>query len=270
VSHTVIVSPNTDSSAFRIMTPAGAIGVAPDSMYHLRLQFTPTSLHNYVSTLRILHDGDLGMTEIPIYGNGAAGELRVTPQATWTLTRASSDSGIMIYNTGNAPLLIRGLAITSWKDSVQGAYMQLNQALPFSLAVGDSLRIPISFIPTAGSGDYYGTLQLLTDSYPDTTRVVSLHINANALGVAGALATSDPLSVYPNPARDAVTIDYRASGTPSEFQVYDVTGTAVKSFNVAGSTGSAEIDTRSLPSGQYYLNFSDTKGVHRAKLTVQH
>lgn len=271
IANSVIVSPTGDSSAFRIMTPAGSSNVAPDSLLHLRLQFNPTLLHNYVSTLRILHDGDLGMTEIPIYGNGAAGELRAPQRVAWTMIKPTADSGIMIYNIGNAALLIRGIGITSWKDSMMGSFIQLSQPLPISIPSGDSLRIPINFMPTAGSGDYYGTLQLMTDSYPDSVASVALHINASALGVAeGDAIAGDGLSVYPNPAGQKAQVSYRTQKTAGDLLVVDVTGKTLQRLHLGSASGSADIDTQSLSSGQYYILLQDGDRLRRTKFSVEH
>jgi hypothetical protein len=270
VSNSVIVSASGDSSAFRIMTPAGSVGVAPDSMFHLRLQFNPVDRHNYVGTLRILHDANLGMTEIPIYGNGAAGELGAPQSLTWTMTRANSDSAVTLHNIGNAALLIRGIAVTSWKDSAMGAFVQLSQPLPIALGIGDSLRIPLTFNPTAGIGDYYSTLQLLTDSYPDTLQTVELHINANALAVAEAATRQQALTIYPNPATTTATVSLGAVQRGATMDLIDVTGKTLSTTVLTDGSKATDLDTSMLTSGQYYIVVRNGKHVTQAKLQVRH
>jgi hypothetical protein len=152
-----------------------------------------------------------------------------------------------------------------------GSFIQLSQPLPISIPSGDSLRIPINFMPSAGSGDYYGTLQLMTNSYPDSIASVSLHINANAMAVAENDGTpGDALSVFPNPARQSAQVSYSTAGRNGELMLVDVTGKTLQHMHLGGASGTTDLDTGSLPSGQYYILIRDGNRLRRTKFTVEH
>ena len=95
-------------------------------------------------------------------------------------------------------------------------------------------------------------------------------LNAPTDVVAGVLGNEEGdltgIQVFPNPARDRVTI----SG-PADYSValYDMRGSAVR--RTAGQTGQEEIDLTGLPAGVYVLEITatDTRQRYRERLVVR-
>ena len=71
-------------------------------------------------------------------------------------------------------------------------------------------------------------------------------------------AETESLSLYPNPTRDFVIIEFGALQESSSLRVTDLGGRVVKTFDIAAGTESIRLDLRDLPSGVYTLMIGNT------------
>jgi hypothetical protein len=85
---------------------------------------------------------------------------------------------------------------------------------------------------------------------------------------------SDALSIWPNPAREALNIAWRGDlrQPPHRFEIHDMRGLRVASGSVAPSAGAALWNCRDVPSGAYILSVFDTdeKLITTTPVLVQH
>ena len=85
------------------------------------------------------------------------------------------------------------------------------------------------------------------------------------IGEGSSIATADEsvLSIYPNPVKDVLTINYDKA--ISQIDVYDVNGKLVKTFTTVGST----INVSDLSSGVYMLNMQTEDGLVVKKIVKE-
>ncbi|HXU28612.1 MAG TPA: T9SS type A sorting domain-containing protein, partial [Bacteroidia bacterium] len=78
-------------------------------------------------------------------------------------------------------------------------------------------------------------------------------VDQNAItGIDKVAATNVTLSLYPNPAANFVTIDFKNADAKS-VEVYNEIGSKVYSMNVTDKNSAHKIDISNLPAGVYYV-----------------
>lgn len=77
------------------------------------------------------------------------------------------------------------------------------------------------------------------------------------------------LSIYPNPAKGNVQVDWTASDMPSIIELYSTTGQLVWSQKV-NATGHTEVPTATFPNGTYILNWKQGTTVKHQQIQVIH
>lgn len=83
----------------------------------------------------------------------------------------------------------------------------------------------------------------------------------------------EKLSLYPNPARDQLKIEFRSDNTtPPEIQIIDLTGKVVKRFdknmNHEQDIFNVELDISTLQPGVYFVKVIQGDGLFSKKLMV--
>jgi hypothetical protein len=66
------------------------------------------------------------------------------------------------------------------------------------------------------------------------------------------------LTLYPNPAKNNVKIEFVLPGATDEalLHIYDVNGKAMNAFNLKGKKGAELLNTSEYPNGVYYYKLS--------------
>lgn len=101
---------------------------------------------------------------------------------------------------------------------------------------------------TAATGSYYQMTRTNVTSFSPFAIV-----DQNAVtGIDKVAATNVTLSLYPNPAANFVTIDFKNADAKS-VEVYNEIGSKVYSMNVTDKTSAHKIDISNLPAGVYYV-----------------
>ncbi len=104
---------------------------------------------------------------------------------------------------------------------------------------------------TGGAGTIY-----LSDAGNNRIRLLE------AVAAVPGLDKTSGLSVYPNPARDQVTVEtISASVTGTQLSLLDITGRVIYSMPMLGKTQT--IDMKQLASGTYIVQVSDNTGVKK-------
>jgi hypothetical protein len=102
--------------------------------------------------------------------------------------------------------------------------------------------------------------------------VVTIASNYITLGVKESLTNSVDLSVYPNPAKDNLTISYyNENGNNASYQVLNALGQVIKQDNLGSDKGiiRSEISIETLPSGIYFVKVMVGDRSTVEKITVQ-
>lgn len=140
----------------------------------------------------------------------------------------------------------------SWESSVCTGDLCLvdpgvDKEYKFDLGLGEKMLLKLGFTNFGNFGN--GSLTVvawseLNSNFRDTVRFDMNTWSASATSVIKA-----SFDVYPNPAKDFITINLLASGS-DEIKVYDILGNEVLSQNVYSGD---RIDVSSLPKGIYIL-----------------
>ncbi len=96
------------------------------------------------------------------------------------------------------------------------------------------------------TSEVFEPIDALQDLYNET-----LSVSSNSF-------TESTISIYPNPAKESITIDSN-KGLISKFEIYDVTGKLVASRTTDSPVTHALVDINYLNSGLYFINIYNDK-----------
>jgi hypothetical protein len=125
----------------------------------------------------------------------------------------------------------------------------------FTLGVGKSGEFKGDFVPNATSGN--GKAKIVCYSKANPTMyfdTLEVQINAWATGVKINQAATRELSIFPNPAKEKLTLKYNVKET-TQVDIYNVLGSKVKTINHNGFE--TEINISDLQKGLYFIRFKD-------------
>ncbi len=78
-----------------------------------------------------------------------------------------------------------------------------------------------------------------------------------------------PITIYPNPARDKVTVTHPAANTAAQLQLTDMTGRILRRTKVAAEVVQATMNIKGLPAGKYNLTWSNGIVSHTQPLVIE-
>lgn len=78
-------------------------------------------------------------------------------------------------------------------------------------------------------------------------------------GVSNVPSSNYNITLYPNPARNDLNVQYDANARVKNIAVYNLIGKAVSVFRVSSPT-SAKLDISNIPAGIYFLRVTDVDG----------
>lgn len=146
-----------------------------------------------------------------------------------------------VYNKAGAALATAAPSTIAFVPA-SGAEWR-NEAVSLAAYAGQS-DVIIQFMTTSDHGN---------NLYLDDISIT------NTAGV-GETAAQGHYAVYPNPARDQVTIESRVGSQGMNIALYDMTGRLVKRSVVAGGVEKATLPVADLPNGQYVLRIDAEDG----------
>lgn len=193
-------------------------------------------------------------------------------------TVSVSTSAFVSFGTHNSLMTTQPVMAYSWKI--------FNQNLPadwinddFSLCDGsncytnqqclsgqghiDSIRsinpttIQLHVRPGTSDGTYYVTLQL-KDYNNSNTKYITFQFNKFPTAVSSISKSDESVTVYPNPAREAVNVVFDDNLNAKTVAVYNLIGKVVSYYRVTGN--SARLDLSEVASGIYFLRLMNAQG----------
>lgn len=166
VSSVAISGPGV--AAFSV-TPASPFTLSPWASRTLLVVFSPTTQDSFAGTLTFTtNDPTTPTLAIALSGTGVRPILVVEPTSLhFGEQRVGASSApliAMVRNVGTGPLLISSLSISG-----AAAFSVASPSMPYTLAPGMTLALPVHFNPTT-EGPFSGTLSLTTTD-PDYSSV---------------------------------------------------------------------------------------------------
>jgi PKD repeat protein len=223
---------------------------------------TDGAVFPYIST-----DGTVSIT-----GNNAAAAGRYYFFYDWQLQQASCTTAITpvtvyVLNAGG------GSFTASGKGSPTVTFAALDQAATtYTWSFGDgSTSTQMDPAHTyASSGTYTVELVVSNGTCSDT---ISRAINTAVLAGIDELTTFSSLSVYPNPATNAVSLNVNSSKAYSDCQlsINNMLGQNVyaKSIDLASGSNTVNMDITNLTAGVYFISLQNGKDVVTTKFVKE-
>ncbi|KGO91247.1 T9SS type A sorting domain-containing protein [Flavobacterium subsaxonicum] len=115
----------------------------------------------------------------------------------------------------------------------------------------------------AANGTTTNLLVYTIDDWDSSYFVDNVAYSTSLLGVKTSLLSS--LSVYPNPAKDVVTISNNENALINNVEVTDINGRVVKTANYSGVTN-AQVNIADLANGVYMMTIASDKGTSTQKI----
>lgn len=100
---------------------------------------------------------------------------------------------------------------------------------------------------------------LAEDTISGYSRTLTFIAWKPALGVAQTTVSSDDVSLFPNPARDAVNVIYDQNAGVKKIAIYNLIGKMMQAY-IPMDTRSAKLDLDNIPSGVYFIRLMDSQG----------
>lgn len=195
-------------------------------------------------------------TDLYVAGSiNTAGGSAVTKIAKWNGTAWSAVGGGV---TGGAPNGIRDMKATATGLIVVGDFTQMGGVTTSNVArwngtawSGLGLVHPDNFVNCVE--EYQGKIYVGTFSF---THAHLFRYNGG-VGVEEMNTENDNLSIYPNPAKDMITLATSNITGESTLSVYDVKGCLVMEKQI--NSGLSDIDISALPSGVFVVKLLNEK-----------
>ncbi len=77
------------------------------------------------------------------------------------------------------------------------------------------------------------------------------------------------ISIYPNPARESVTVAHPATSAVAQLQLTDIAGRILRRTNVAVESVQTNINIKGLPAGKYFITWSNALVSHTQALVIE-
>lgn len=111
--------------------------------------------------------------------------------------------------------------------------------------------------PGTSDGSYFVTLQL-KDVANTTSKYITFVFNKFPTSVSSISKSDESVTVYPNPAREAVNVVFDDNLNAKTVAVYNLIGKVVSYYRVTGN--SAHLDLSDVASGIYFLRLMNVQG----------
>jgi hypothetical protein len=256
------------SSAFEILSPTASFTLAAgaEQMVVVRLK-EQASVATLSDAIAVTADGGLS-SDIALSATIVEGAVSVVDMVDFG-THApggSHDTTIILRNIGTATIRITAIETTGDIGGNPGSYFLTLSGPPITILPDDQVDLQIRFVPSAGKGEYNGSIRITTDSGIDSVVQISLHGVIDVIsGVRTATAftgagTVSLMPVVPNPARSVVEASFMLNArtsTPVTVQLVDLRGRVMATVydGVVNGIGRQRFtfDVSAVPSGQYQL-----------------
>jgi len=176
----------------------------------------------------------LSITSLLIAGNAVA-----LPQNLLSFTASKHDNKVMLNFTTTNELKITSFEV---ERSLDGSSFTKIGAVTAEGANGQYAYIDVQPLPSI---NYYRLKMINQNGGYSYSKIVSIRYDKNA-----------PITIFPNPAKDVVTVQLHVPRGAVSLQIIDGGGRKVKTMTLqsSGSTLSTAIDISELAGGQYYIH----------------
>lgn len=179
-----------------------------------------------------------------------------------------------ITNISASPIVITWKVIdnnlpASW-TTTQAAFGVCDNVLCYNNSILSGSSQTTASITPGDESDFH--LQINLDAAPTGSAFLKVNlrpdvgasknavfvITKSATNVTSVFRSEDDITLYPNPARDAINVVFDANAGVRSISIHNIIGKQVGVYKVSG--GSAKIDIDELPAGGYFIRLADAQG----------
>lgn len=136
-------------------------------------------------------------------------------------------------------------------------------AVPQAIFTGDDAISGVVIQPNAGKIVLFGSFRYVAGQ----VRIGLARLSNVGLS-SRAAAAMQPLVLYPNPARQAVTVQLPAAAQPRPAVLLDLNGRTVRRWTVPARQAETTLRLETVPAGLYLLQVRDEAAVYQQKVVV--
>lgn len=218
--------------------------------------FTPISNANYRLAVVILEDSvrgtGSGYNQVNYYSGGAQG-----PMGGYEALPDPVPAAQMVYNHVGRALL--------------GGFDGQAGSVPTTITDGQVVNYTFNYtVPSNSNLSYMDAVAMLIDN--NTGQIVNANkFRLDGSGLGLAQASNLKFHVYPNPAKDMITVDFDANGGDYNLDIIDVQGRTVKHMTMSNVSGVQKqtVSLEGLVAGQYFVSISNDKESTTKVIVVQ-
>ncbi|MBS1645132.1 MAG: T9SS type A sorting domain-containing protein [Bacteroidetes bacterium] len=194
--------------------------------------------------------------------------------AVYNTIKSASSTPVTITWKVTDSHLDAGWAITGFCDNIQCYGNDATAFPPLGELLNGGGDVKVSNPYTSSYGDFHalftcasaagGSSSWLKVNANDVSNFYSrdLYFIAmkNPTGVTTTIVSSDDVTIYPNPAREAVNVLYNRNADVRSIAVFNLIGKMVGPLYRTSSATSAKIQLTDMPNGVYFIRLMNSKG----------
>ncbi|PJJ52837.1 T9SS type A sorting domain-containing protein [Hymenobacter chitinivorans] len=136
-------------------------------------------------------------------------------------------------------------------------------AVPHSIFTNDGIVTGIKLQPADSKILLYGSFRYVAGQ----VRIGLARLTNTTLATRNAVATQ-PLTVYPNPTHEAVTVQLPTALEARPATLLDLQGRPVRTWTVPAGQAATRLSLQAVPAGLYLLQVQDAGGLYQQKVVV--
>jgi len=238
--------------------------LAPGATSSVSIRATAENLSPMTSTLTVTTDapvptGMLNLTATPVLRYTAAADVSYGE----VMQSTTKDSCIKIVNSSTTDITVEDATISGPNA---GLY-SVTSAIPMTITAGGTGEICVRFSPIAVGQNLTAQLNLTSSNGGNSTITL---IGASTITGVDDLETRSGVTIYPNPARDEVSI---RTANPASITIVNARGAAVATLSTTADNLVANWNTKSfngtsVAAGTYSVRVTGAQGTVTVPLVV--
>ena len=244
---------NSGSAIFPASTTAGVIDVANDEFFFQTTDYFSFGAMGAYS----LTGTQLGSVNSDFSGSAVALAYNYVPEAVNDTVSTPEDTPLAVSVTDN--------------DSDENMIlMNFDVAILTTPNNGTATvnGVNIDYTPNTGFVGYDTIGYSITDAWGDSDIAAVFIAVGDVTGIEGLFAASNYLSVFPNPARENITIALKGNQQNGQLQVMDATGRIVYTSQLMTGAND-QLDIASWPAGLYYIRWNSENQIISTRFLKQ-
>ena len=244
----------------------------------IKLEIENTSSQTLLVDIKLVDANDVQSEVEPNVSDVTSGSTWADPvrKALNGFTLAAGTKETITIDLSSVPGLIGGYSIASYDNCDDGPFYCPEVSYDIDITKIKSVLFRVNFGGnnidlSEGDGDY------TKETFISGPSIVAFKgdIKIHSFGIGSGIATGiqeavidNSLSVYPNPAKDQLTVSFEAQSSTT-VSISDVLGNEVYRSKASSGSTTTHINTSQLANGIYMLNIATNNGMVSRKLIVE-